>query len=233
MSPGLPLSVIVPVLNEEARLPRALASLASLMRLGAEVVVVDGGSLDNTVACAHRAGVKVIGATRGRARQQNLGAKVARGELLAFLHADTLPCLAAIERLVALAQEPVPCWGRFDVRIDAPGGLFRVIEWAMNTRSRLTRIATGDALIFVSRSLFDAAGGFPQIDLMEDIAISKRLRALQRPILAREQVVTSARRWQRQGPVRTMALMWWLRARYAAGGDPARLAQAYRVGDTE
>ena len=223
MTPSL--CTIVPVLNEAAQLPARLAALQPLRARGVQVVVVDGGSDDRTTAVAAALADQVLQAPRGRASQMNAGANATRSDHVLFLHADTvLPADADQLIAAALAQA---CWGRFDVRIDSPLPLLRVVERAMNVRSRLTGIATGDQAIFATRAAFEAAGGFPPIALMEDIALSTRLLHLGRPACLRQQVLTSGRRWEKNGVLRTVALMWWLRLAYFLGADPRALARRY------
>ncbi|MES1936817.1 TIGR04283 family arsenosugar biosynthesis glycosyltransferase [Salinisphaera hydrothermalis] len=228
MTPAAPLSIIVPVYREAAIIAAALQALAPLRRRGAEVIVVDGGSDDDTVAQARPHADQVLVAERGRAAQMNAGARAARGRTLLFLHADTeLPAGAdvAIERALADSGRD---WGRFDVRIEGRAAALPLIAALMNRRSRLTGIATGDQALFVTRAAFARVGGFPEQALMEDIAISRRLKRLSRPVCLRARVVTSGRRWTGQGVARTVVLMWALRAAYACGVSPARLAQWYR-----
>ena len=223
----LRLSIIVPVLNEAAGLGAALDALAPLRAAGHELIVVDGGSSDASVAlCGGRADA-VIAAPRGRSRQLNAGAAQAQGEVLLFLHADTrLPPDA--DRLVAEAIGRGARWGRFDVRIVGGSALFPLIGAMMNLRSRLTGIATGDQAIFVRREAFAQAGGFPDQPLMEDIALSRRLGKIARPACLRAKVGTSGRRWESRGVWRTMALMWRLRWRYWRGTPAEQLAREYR-----
>jgi rSAM/selenodomain-associated transferase 2 len=220
------LSIIMPVLDEAVAIETALLGLASFRRRGVEVIVADGGSHDGTTDLARRLADKVIAAPRGRASQMNAGAAPARGEVLLFLHADTrLPENADSQVLGGLSRSG-RTWGRFDVRIDG-GGLLRLVSLAMNWRSRLTSIATGDQAIFVTRAAFEAAGGFPSIALMEDVALSARLKRIGRPLALRARVTTSPRRWRKHGTLRTMLLMWLLRLRFFFGADPAKLARAY------
>ncbi len=221
------LSIIVPVLNEERSLAATLGALAPLRAGGTEVIVVDGGSDDGSRAVAAPLADRVLAAPRGRASQMNAGARAARGDVLLFLHADTrLPDGAAARVLDGLAAGD-RAWGRFDVRIAGAGALLRIVARGMNLRSRLTGVATGDQAIFVRRDAFEAAGGFPALALMEDVALSKRLRRASRPLCLRARAVTSSRRWERGGVVRTILLMWRLRLAYALGADPARLARDY------
>jgi rSAM/selenodomain-associated transferase 2 len=223
----LRLSIVVPVLNESAGIAAALGALGAARTSGHEVIVVDGGSTDGTTAAAAPLADRVIAAPRGRASQMNAGAAAACGDVLLFLHADTrLPSDAHAwlgERLDASGR----AWGRFDVRIDGRHPLLAVIAFLMNARSRLTGIATGDQAIFVRRDAFAALGGFPAIALMEDIAFSIEAKRVSRPLCLRERVVTSGRRWESHGVVRTMLLMWWLRLRYFLGASPERLHRRY------
>jgi len=220
------LGIVVPVLDEAEALAPWLAALAPLRRRGAELVIVDGGSRDATFAIARAHADVALQAPRGRAAQMNAGAETCRADVLLFLHADTrLPENADALVLEAVARGSG--WGRFDVRIDSGRALLRLVAHAMNLRSRLTGIATGDQALFVRRDLFAAVGGFPQIALMEDIAISRALARRGPPACLRTAVVTSARRWERRGVWRTILLMWRLRAAYFLGADPARLAMRY------
>ncbi len=220
------LSVILPVLNEAETVTRQLLALRVFRERGAELVLVDGGSSDGTPALAAPGVDQLIESARGRATQMNAGAVASQGRVLLFLHADTaLP--AAADDLIRRAVTTGASWGRFDVRIDGRQPLLRVVERMMNWRSRLTGIATGDQAIFVRREVFETVGGYPELPLMEDIALSKRLKRLARPACLRQRVVTSARRWQRHGVLRTILLMWCLRARYFLGADPQQLAILY------
>jgi rSAM/selenodomain-associated transferase 2 len=217
----------MPVLDESAGIAATLAALAPLRLRGHEVIVADGGSSDGTPALCAGATDAVIDAPRGRARQMNAGAARARGEVLLFLHADTqLPPQADAHVLAAVASGAA--WGRFDVRIDGRSALLPVVAALMNRRSRWSGIATGDQAIFMRRDVFEALGGFPDQPLMEDVELSRRLRRIGRPACLRERVVTSGRRWDRHGVLRTVLLMWRLRWRYWRGTPAAVLAEAYR-----
>lgn len=221
------LSIIVPALDEAEGIVACLAALAPLRDRGAEVIVVDGGSADGTAALAAPLSDRVLVAPRGRATQMNAGARAAGGEVLLFLHADTrLP--AEADRLVLDGLERSGCaWGRFDVAIAGRARLLPVVAALMNARSRLTGIATGDQAIFVRRDAFGRAGGFPPIALMEDVAFSRAMRRIGAPLCLRKRAVTSGRRWESQGTVRTILTMWRLRLAYFLGADPARLARRY------
>lgn len=220
------LSVIVPALDEAAALPAALAAAAPLRRRGHEVIVVDGGSSDETREAARSDADRVLEAQRGRARQMNAGAAAATGDVLLFLHADTLLPPDA-DACIRRALESGRAWGRFDVRIGGASPALAVVAWLMNARSRATGIATGDQAMFVRRDAFERAGGFPQIALMEDIVLSCALKRVSRPACLRERVTTSGRRWEERGIARTVLLMWWLRLQFFLGADPARLARSY------
>jgi len=221
------LSLILPTLDEEAGIGAALEAVQPLRRRGAEILVVDGGSADRTAAIASPLADAVIAAPRGRAAQMNAGAARARGDVLLFLHADTrLPPDADRLILDGLAASG-RLWGRFDVAIASRHPLLRVTASLMNWRSRLSGIATGDQAIFVRRHAFEACGGYPNLPLMEDIAFSGLMKRAGRPLCLSHRVVTSGRRWEKQGVLRTIVLMWRLRLAYFLGADPAQLAERY------
>lgn len=221
------LSIIVPTLNEADGIAAALARLAPLRRRGAEVIVVDGGSGDGTEALARPHADHVVLAPRGRASQMNAGAAIASGGVLLFLHADTaLPDDADAMIATALA-DPRRNWGRFDVRIEGQHALLPVVATMMNLRSRLTGVCSGDQAIFVHRTAFTTIDGYPDIPLMEDIALSKALRRRSRPACLSSCVTTSGRRWESLGVMRTILLMWRLRFDYWRGVDPRALAIRY------
>jgi len=226
------LSIIIPVLNEATVLPGLLEHLAPLRARGVEVIVVDGGSEDSSQQVASRAGAQVISAERGRARQMNAGASAAHGDILLFLHADTLLPLCAEQAIETAIRQSGRAleyvWGHFDVCIAGRSFMLRVVAGLMNWRSRLTGIATGDQAMFVGRSAFEAAGGFPDQPLMEDVELSKRLLARSRPICLADRVVTSGRRWETHGVWRTIWLMWRLRWSYWRGVPASELAKSYR-----
>ena len=227
------LSIIIPAVDEVDSLATTLPALARLRHAGHEVVVVDGGSRDQTCRRARPLADRVLVTGRGRARQMNAGAAASRGDVLVFLHADSL--LPADADLAIAAALRDSCWGRFDVRLWGREWSFRVIEAFMNLRSRLTGIATGDQAIFVGRAAFDVVGGYPDQPLMEDIELSRRLKRLGRPACLGARAVTSGRRWEARGPWRTILLMWRLRLDYWRGVPAERLAARYqgpsRAGD--
>ncbi len=221
------LSIIIPTLDEAGGIVATLESMRELRRRGHEVIVVDGGSSDGTCDLAAGLADRVLVANAGRAFQMNAGARAAAGDVLLFLHADSLLPLAADRLVLQGLAEGDHVWGRFDVRIAGSHPLLRAVETMMNLRSRLTHICTGDQGIFVRRETFEAVGGYPSQALMEDIALSARLRRVSAPLCLRACSLTSARRWESRGVLRTIALMWWLRWRYALGAAPARLARDY------
>src|SRR5581483_1686189 len=221
------LSIIVPVLNEAQRLPQALERLASVRARGAEVIIVDGGSQDGTLAAATGLGCRLVSSSKGRARQMNAGAQIARGEKLLFLHVDTTLPENAEVLIEAALNSRRHIWGRFDVDIQGRPWTLKVIAMLMNWRSRLSGIATGDQAIFVARSAFESVGGYPDQPLMEDIELSKRLRALSPPVCLRAHAVTSGRRWESRGVWRTIILMWRLRWAYWRGVPASVLADRY------
>ena len=223
-------SIIMPVLNEELVLAQQLAHLSQLARLCAphecELLIVDGGSIDQTVAIAQRFG-KVIHAPRGRAMQMNAGAAAATGDVLIFLHADTLlprDAFSAIEQ--ALTPQNV-VGGAFRLCFNCHEPAYRLVAYITNLRSRFRGIFTGDQAYFVRASSFKAIGGFPNIALMEDLEIIQRLRTIGRVVLLPQYVTTSARRHQKVGLMRSVLFMWYLRALYKFGVSPERLQRKY------
>lgn len=218
---------MVPVLNEAGSIEAFLAALRACCKEPCEIVVVDGGSDDQTAQLAAPRCEVVISAPRGRAAQMNAGARKASGTVLCFLHADSKLPEHADQIICNALSRQQHLWGRFDVCLSGRHPLLRVVETLMNLRSRLSGIATGDQALFVRREVFDAVGGFPEIALMEDIAMSRVLKSVASPVCLRQRLVTSSRRWEIHGVVRTILLMWRLRLLYFLGADPAHLAQRY------
>ena len=219
------LSIIIPTLNEALSIVQTLARIRQEGEC--ELIVVDGGSNDHTLELARSYADLVVTAPRGRARQMNTGAREANGEVLLFLHADTRLPSGFLQLLAQALNDPQVVGGRFDVHLDADGWPFRMIETMMNLRSRLTRISTGDQAIFVRQQVFQEIGGYPDLALMEDVEFSRKLKRAGRIVCFREQVVTSARRWQQDGIVRTIVRMWVLRLCYFWGVPASRLREFY------
>jgi rSAM/selenodomain-associated transferase 2 len=221
-------SIIIPTLNEERTIQSCLLALQPI-RSECEIIVVDGESIDNTRSLAVALADKVITSALGRSRQMNNAAREATGEVLIFLHADTrLP-----ENALEMLQQKINIfgqWGRFDIQLSGNHFMLKVISQMMNWRSRLTGIATGDQVIFVTRMAFEKAGPYPEISLMEDIALCKALKKISPPICLKDKVISSGRRWEHNGIYKTILLMWSLRLRYFFGADPQKLAFIYTNG---
>jgi rSAM/selenodomain-associated transferase 2 len=217
-------SIIVPVLDEESAIA---ATLENLQSFPAEVVVVDGGSSDLTAQIARQMQVKVIASSRGRARQMNAGAAAAAGDILLFLHADTRLPASAIEDVMAALEDSRYTGGRFDLKLDDERAIFKLIGFLISLRSRLSKIATGDQAIFVRRRVFEAMGGFREIPILEDVDFCRRLKQTGKVACLRSRVVTSARRWQKDGVVRTIVLMWLLKFLFLIGVSPFKLKRFY------
>lgn len=226
------ISVIIPTLNESSTIARTLTRTVALGF--DDIIVSDGGSTDPTIlmvqaCCARVPAVRLVTAPTGRARQLNEGVKACRGEVMLFLHADTELPPTAKAVIESTLKDPRYVGGRFDVRFDQPSRWGAVISWFMNRRSRLTGIATGDQAIFVRRQIFERLGGFPDIPLMEDIEFSRRLKRQGPTAALTDRVTTSFRRWEKNGPLRTILLMWTLRFLYWLGVSPTRLNHWYRA----
>ena len=217
-------SIVIPVRNDAKALERLLRTLASFSDPMLEVLVVDGNSEDGSAECARRAGVRLISSPPGRGGQLSAGVRASRGEWIWMVHADTAISASAV---AFVRSCPDASWGRFDVAFDIPDRAMQIIAAMMNWRSRTTGICTGDQAIFCHRSLLGEIGGMPEIPLMEDIELSRRLRRTSRPVCAPIRVMTSPRRWQRDGIPATVLSMWMMRLRYWAGADPAELARVY------
>lgn len=230
MTTELPsLSIVIPVLNEAEALPPLLEQLAGARERGAEVIVVDGGSDDGTVAIARAAGVRVIEASRGRATQLQAGIDASAGEVLWLLHADSdIDPLSDQHMRWGLMESGRP-WGWFSLRLSGRHPLLRLVARMINVRSRLSGIATGDQGIFVTRWALERIGGVPQQALMEDVELSVRLQRIGPPLVLLKRITSSSRHWERRGVLRTILLMWRLRLAYALGASPEVLAERYRA----
>ncbi len=217
-------SIIVPVLDDALTLEAFLGDLYDRpwVRERAEVIVADGGSRDATRAIAASYPCRVVRSEPGRARQMNAARRLARGRRLLFLHADS--------RLPEAFAGDFPAdsaWGFFRLRLADEATVYRIIEAAINWRTRLTRVAGGDQGLYFDANLFDALGGYPPLPLMEDIAISKLARRRAAPRIVAAPISSSSRRWRRDGVARTVLLMWGLRLAYWLGVDPRRLERIY------
>ena len=223
------ISIIIPALNEAQNIASTLNCMQPMRKRGHQIILVDGGSRDNTIVLAEPLVDRLLCSSAGRAAQMNTGAAAASGKLLWFIHADThMPPDTDVLLTNALYHSEKE-WGRFDIRLSGDAAALRIIEQMMNWRSRLSGIATGDQGIFIHRDTFEQIGGFADIPLMEDIEISRRLkRTAGRPLCLSRKLTTSSRRWERQGILPTIVLMWRLRLAYWLGANPADLARQYR-----
>lgn len=220
------MAVVIPVLDDGRALDRLLAELRQSGGAALEIVVVDGGSHDDSVRVAERWGARVVHAAAGRGAQLRQGVSESRGDWVWLLHADSRGIAAALAYLGSRAGAD-PAWGRFDIAFDQPTPLLRVVSRMMNLRSRYTGICTGDQGIFAHRTLLESVGGVPPQPLMEDIELSRRLKRQSRPLARTEVLTTSARRWRRRGVAATIVSMWGYRLCYWLGSDPVRLARRY------
>jgi rSAM/selenodomain-associated transferase 2 len=218
-------AVIIPVLNEAAGIA---ATLRGVQRLEPdELVVVDGGSADRTREICQSNGVAVIASPRGRAAQMNAGAAHATADILLFLHADTGLPDSALTDIRAAMREQTCVGGHFDVELDCDRLMLKIVGAMISLRSRLSKVGTGDQAIFIRRELFNRLGGFPEIPLMEDIALSRAMKRAGAVTCLRSHVVTSARRWEIEGIGRTIVKMWMLKSLYLLGVSPSRLKRFY------
>ena len=222
------LSIVVPTLNEEQFILECLNPLQALRRDHHELILADGGSQDRTVEFARPLCDHIVTCPAGRATQMNLGAAQASGDVLMFLHADTEILENADVHIRNHLKDPAAVWGRFDVRLSGTKIIFRLMESLINIRSRITGIATGDQAIFVRREVFQSIGGYKEIPLMEDIELCRLLNTIAKPECIHTPVRTSSRRWEKQGILRTILLMWCLRIRYFLGESPHSLARRYQ-----
>ena len=219
-------SVIIPALNEADYIGPTLERLQAARARGQEVLLVDGGSSDETCAIANGTVDRLLQCEPGRARQMNHGARFANGEVFVFLHADTLVPVE-FDRILDARGVCARAWGSFDVRLSGSHFMFRCIERLMNLRSRATNIVMGDQALFVGRHLFRQLDGYADIPLMEDVELSSRLKKTSPSIRIEQPVVSSSRRWERYGIARTTLLSWKLRCWYAVGVDPHKFVKRY------
>ena len=222
------LSIIIPTLNEAAGIRNTLSNLRLQLNNEAEIIIADGGSDDQTITLARPFTDIIVQGPPGRARQMNNGAAAASGDVLLFLHADTRLPDDFVSRIEQALIPDEKVWGYFDISLSGRRYSFRIIERMINIRTAITAIASGDQALFVSHKYFARIGGYPEINLMEDIAFCRCLKDLSRPARIRQPATTSSRRWQEYGVARTILLMWYLRLAYYCGVDPDRLWRHYK-----
>lgn len=223
------LSIIIPVLNEEKTIGSVIENVkSSISGDNYEIIVVDGGSNDNTVSIAKSSCDQLITSSAGRGVQLNYGARASQGDTLLFVHADTILPVEFDKMITNAISTSGKSWGRFDIKLSGKKYIFRIVESLVNLRSRITSISTGDQCLFMTRALFENVNGYKDIPLMEDIDISKRLKKISIPVCLPHKVITSSRRWEEKGIIRTILLMWWLRFMFFAGVSPDNLKRLYQ-----
>jgi rSAM/selenodomain-associated transferase 2 len=221
------LSIIIPVLDESLFFTRQQLYLKALLEQEHEIIVVDGGSSDDSVSAAKELGCTCIHTKASRGYQLHAGAKASTHKYLVFLHADTLMPLTATNSIISALENQSIDWGRFNVAFTNKKLIFKFIAWFMNKRSCMTGIVTGDQTLFINRRTYFDCGGFKNIPIMEDIEFSKRLKKHSPPICLKQTVITSSRKWEKQGITRTIILMWMLRAKYFFGVSADKLSKQY------
>jgi len=219
------ISVIIPTLNEEGNLPVTLRQLANHPEV--ELIVVDGGSSDRTVNIAQGVTPYVFRAPANRARQMNMGARHATGDILMFLHADTFLLPGALEEVQRRIIGDGAVGGAFDLHIDSRRRLCKLIARVSSRRSRWLRLPYGNQGIFVWRQVFEALGGFPEIPIMEDVTFARRLRRAGRLTFIGSGLVTSGRRWNANGVVRTTLVNWWVTVLFLLRVPPRQIRRIY------
>ncbi len=220
------ISIIVPTLNEEKVLGKSLSRLRRSK--GCEILVVDGGSSDGTLTVARDGGCRIISSPRGRARQMNCGAAEARGEVLLFLHADTLMPDNFQELILNTVNRPDVAAGAFSLAIDSPLKRLAAIAWTANLRSRFLHLPYGDQGIFLRRSVFDAICGFPEMEIMEDFVFIQKAKKEGKVIILQACATTSARRWENMGILRTTLINQLIVCGYLLGVPTKVLRSWYR-----
>lgn len=223
------ISVIIPTLNESTNIVTTLKQLQVLRKNGHKVLLADAGSTDDTVKLASPFVDEIIISKKGRAIQMNSAAFKTQSDVLWFLHADTLIPENADTVILNHLKNSRKAWGYFSIRLSGEHFLFRIIERMMNLRSKLSGIATGDQGIFIRQKYFKKLNGFAEIPLMEDIEISTRLKKISPPICLTQKLTTSSRRWEQQGIIKTILLMWRLRLAFFFGASTRKLAKRYEI----
>ena len=225
MQKKISLSIIIPVRNEASHLPSLLNALQKRKSDNTEVIVVDGCSEDDTLNVICQKKNRILRSEPGRAQQMNTGARHAKGKYLWFLHADSKVDFD-FESIIESGLKNKK-WGWFNIRLSNTKIIFRVIESMMNYRSKITSVATGDQGIFIHKNIFIEQGLFPSIALMEDVKFSKKIRSSESPFISDTPLETSARRWEENGPIRTIFKMWTLRLLFFLGASPNWLDKQY------
>ena len=220
------ISIIIPTLNEAETIGNTLAALP--VREDLERIVVDGGSSDLTVSLAQKAADKVLNCAPGRAVQMNAGAAVAQGEILLFLHADSFITLSGLDAMLTAMENPEVVGGAFRLGIDSTRAALHLIAAAANWRTRMTRIPYGDQGIFIRRAVFERFGGYPDLPIMEDLELGRRMKQNGRIVLLPQTILTSSRRWDREGALYTTLRNQLFVLLYYMGLPPIRLARWYR-----
>ncbi len=220
------ISIIIPTLNEVGNIKEAIAITQPSTNV--EVIVVDGGSQDDTVAIAQSLGVKVILSSPGRAAQMNAGAVAASGDILLFLHADTRLPIGFDDMIRIALQQSGTVAGAFKLRIDASLLSLRWVEWGVNARSHFWQMPYGDQAFFLTREVFQQIGGFPELPIMEDFELMRRLKSIGRIVIIPTPVITSARRWLQKGVFKTTLLNQIVIIAYLLGVSPERIRRWYQ-----
>lgn len=220
------ISIIIPTLNESCILEQTLNRLCCPENI--EIIVVDGGSQDNTVEIAASSGVSVLSVSGGRAAQMNTGAAEAKGQTLLFLHADTLLPIGYYDMICQALKTPSAAVGAFRFQTDGSGAEIRAMEWFTNFRSTVLHFPYGDQGLFLEKRVFEEIGGFPDLPIMEDFELVRRLRRRGDVVMIREPAVTSARRWSELGVLRTTLINQFMILGFLAGMKPSKLKQIYR-----
>ncbi|MBW4423358.1 MAG: TIGR04283 family arsenosugar biosynthesis glycosyltransferase [Nostoc desertorum CM1-VF14] len=219
------ISIIIPTLNEAENIKEAI--ITTQLNINIEVIIVDGGSKDDTIEIAQSLSVKVISSSPGRAVQMNAGAVAATGDILLFLHADTRLPTGFDEMVRTVLQQPGTVAGAFKLRIDASLLSLRWVEWGVNLRSHFYQMPYGDQAIFLTKAVFQQIGSFPELPIMEDFELIRRLKRIGRIVIIPTPVVTSARRWLQKGVFKTTLLNQIVIIAYLLGVSPERICSWY------